>query len=519
MNEFSLDLNSLGRAICVSLKTSHLSQVDKKLAASNVQSLDVVRWLFSEMGRRLVDGVTDEHDPANNPRFTAEKLTAVTDAELEEFADKLIQKNKYLLLKTHKGSDIEKSVNESACDFLVRAFRHYAVEEHARLERITKSFSGKGFADTTLESMQRNIGIPAHLLDTIKAFNQNTLARDFEQASIDPTWPKILEILAAQKQAAGMYAGAMHWTEYSDRNRIDRFSTVSDIFRAQVANQHHLAMYSSETVDEARRIAELAQTCALQASLDPFRTPVESLASKLLYLQTLDMVKSPAYLDAFMQTSTISDIFAKSIRVDHQLQEAMRQFTQTPVPTFDTMNGYRQFLDAAGFRLSHWPHVRLLTIGEKRRRLRVMISNNAEPVHVKKAKSLTHRYELTLRVILDDAMASAYGENWAVERLPLCNCKDLLGRWKKRGGEVLSLADYAHYERIMSYPEHFEAVFGAGFDDGEALAALINKAGSLRSKFAHSNPFTPEDLRDLRLIWLTIETGLLALTNDYDFEN
>jgi len=189
------------------------------------------------------------------------------------------------------------------------------------------------------------------------------------------------------------------------------------------------------------------------------------------------------------------------------------------VPMFGTLNDYGQFLNAAGLSLPHWPHVRLLTIGEKRRRLRAMLNSNAEPVHVKKAKSLDHRYQLTLREILVDVMTGAYGEDWAVERLPLCDCKDLLGKWKKRGGEVLDHADYFHYERIMSHPEHFETVFAAGFDDRAALAALINKARSLRSKFAHSNPFTLENLRDLRLIWLTIETGLLALTADYDIES
>ena len=35
------------------------------------------------------------------------------------------------------------------------------------------------------------------------------------------------------------------------------------------------------------------------------------------------------------------------------------------------------------------------------------LNNNAEPNHVKNAKSLVHPYELTLRDILDDAMASA----------------------------------------------------------------------------------------------------------------
>lgn len=80
-------------------------------------------------------------------------------------------------------------------------------------------------------------------------------------------------------------------------------------------------------------------------------------------------------------------------------------------------------------------------------------------------------------------------------------------------------ADYAHYERTMSHPEHFEAVFESGFDDISDLATLIKKAGQLRAAPQHFHPFTPEALRDLRLIWRTIETGLLALTADYDFES
>lgn len=150
MNEFSMALNSLGPVICVSLNTSHLSQVDKKLVALGVQSIDLVRWLFGEMARRPIDGVSEEHDPANNPRFPAEKFIVVSDAELEEFADKLIQKNKYLLLKTHKGSDIAKLVDELACDFLVRAFRHYAAEQKAHWKRMTQ------FSSTTVGAVQQS---------------------------------------------------------------------------------------------------------------------------------------------------------------------------------------------------------------------------------------------------------------------------------------------------------------------------------------------------------------------------
>lgn len=176
MGEFSMELNSLGRLCCINLRTSHLSQADKKLAASDVQSLDVVRWLFGEMARRPVDGLSDEHDPANNPRFTAEELPSVTDDELEAFAEKLIEKNKHLLLKTHEGSDIEKSVDESACDFLVRAFRHYAAEQKAQWKRMIESVSKPVFAETTLDSIRKNLGLSDQLQNTIAKYTDSLKA-------------------------------------------------------------------------------------------------------------------------------------------------------------------------------------------------------------------------------------------------------------------------------------------------------------------------------------------------------
>jgi hypothetical protein len=219
-----------------------------------------------------------------------------------------------------------------------------------------------------------------------------------------------------------------------------------------------------------------------------------------------------------MQASAVSDIFSESIRVDRRLHDAARQLSLAAVPAFEDLTGYRQFLNASGLVLPHWPNVRLLTIGEKRRRLRAIIKSNSEPAHARKGRSLVQRYELTLRDILDEVMTSAYGEDWAETRLPLCDCKDLLGKQRKRGGHVLSHADYAHYERIMGDPNHFETVFETGFDDRNDLAMLIKRAGNLRAALFHFHPFSPEDLRDLRLTWLTIETGLLALTADYDFD-
>lgn len=77
----------------------------------------------------------------------------MTDAELEDFSGKLVQQNRGLLLRTHKGRDIEKEVDETACDFLARAFRHYAAEEKAQWKRMTESISGSLSASAMAATM------------------------------------------------------------------------------------------------------------------------------------------------------------------------------------------------------------------------------------------------------------------------------------------------------------------------------------------------------------------------------
>jgi hypothetical protein len=301
-------------------------------------------------------------------------------------------------------------------------------------------------------------------------------------------------------------------------DRLSQFSTAADLLRAEEATRQHRATFPSYIIDKAQSLAELAQASTLQAAIDPFRASVGPFTDKLLHLESLDVLRSPAHFDAFVQASAISNVFSASDRVDRRMREAIREFSLAAVPVFDDLNGYRQFLNASGLVLPHWPSVRLLTIGEKRRRLRAKLKNNSEQTHVRKGKSLVQRYELTFRDILSEVMERSYGENWAESRLPLCECKDLLGKWRKRGGQVMAHADYAHYERIMTFPAHFEEVFGVGFEDRGELAAIVKKAGALRAALFHFHPFSPEDLRDLRVTWLTIETGLLALTSDYELD-
>ena len=324
--------------------------------------------------------------------------------------------------------------------------------------------------------------------------------------------------MAARESAVAM-AAAGAWPSY------ERIDGLSAIMRAQEeADRLYRAAFSPAFVDRAESIAQLAAGYALPSVLEGFRTPTDSFVDRILRMSdpglgvTAFALSERPQIEAFARASAMADMFAESERLTRGVREAVGVFSITDMPQFANLEGYRHFLDAAGLRLSHWPRRRLLTMAEKRRRLKARLQANSAPPHVKRAKTLVHRYELTLREILDAVMAETYGEDWPDERLPLCDCKDLLGKWKNRGGEVLDHADYTHYARIMSHPEHFQAIFEAGFDDPEAVFDLLKQAGKLRAASLHAHLFTPDDLKALRLTWNQIETGLLALTPDFDLE-
>lgn len=207
MGEFSLELQSPGTIRCLSLKTSHISQLQKKLVSSGIQSLDFVRWLLGEIARRPVEGRSDEDDAIEGSSLTEEELNSVTDEILEKFADKLIQKNRYLL-KTHKGSDIDRSADESVCEFLVRAFRHYAAEEKVQWERMTKPVSNSLFTSATLEAMQRNLGLSDQLQDTIDKYTHGHSVAEQMLAEEKDKWARMSQS-ASQSLCSSDTAAAM----------------------------------------------------------------------------------------------------------------------------------------------------------------------------------------------------------------------------------------------------------------------------------------------------------------------
>lgn len=300
-------------------------------------------------------------------------------------------------------------------------------------------------------------------------------------------------------------------------SRIGQAGSIAETLRLQnelVKRQ----VFGTDAFEQAKALALASERYHLDDYLDSLRTATGSLTDKMLYLGSLDSIRSPEALKAFVHASTVADILGGSTGFDSQARQAWESLTSQTQPHFDTVQVYGKVLSAAGLTMPRWPHPRLLTIGEKRRRLQQRIQDRSNTKHAQKAWPVIYRLEVSLRDIISARMEQHYGEDWQRERLPQCGCKDLLGKWLNRGGDVLDHADFAHYIRIMCDPEHFECIFSFGFDDSDALKALLTRAKEVRIPVMHCLEFTQENLRDLRVTWRALETGLLRLTSDVDFD-
>lgn len=327
------------------------------------------------------------------------------------------------------------------------------------------------------------------------------------------------QVALEQERITTAYRLERHTDVLNSLEKLSPYSSAAEALRQQELNDRYRLGLPASVVEEVRGFADLAQSVGMQYSLDRFRPATEVLADKLSHFHSLEAFAQPSNLAAFVQAAAAAEAFKESSRVDGALVEAVKQFSIVQLPNLYGRSDYSRFLDASGLLLPTWPNPRLLTLGQKRHRLHLKLRGNAESAQERKGKSLVRRYELTLRAVLAEAMYMEYGVDWPDSRLPLCDCKDLLGKWKNRGGEPLDHADYAHYRKIVTNHDHFEAVFSAGFDDPSYLANLLKRAGELRNALAHHHSFSPSDLRDLRTTWSLVETGLLAITADYDFDS
>jgi hypothetical protein len=258
--------------------------------------------------------------------------------------------------------------------------------------------------------MRNEFGFPTELLDAARqareAYGHFDAIREQMRLWENSPARELMELIRRDEE--------MRRLAFPHRELLGRFHELSESLQLQrrLEDERKLLLQPS-LFERANEIARLAQDFQLPSALDAYRTSSDLLATKLVYLPDFDWVHRADHLAAFNQASAISDLVGRSLRVDAKLRAATQAFAASAIPAFDSLAGYRQFLDAAGMILPRWPRLRLLTTAEKRRRFKTRLKGNIEPPHVKRAKSLVHRYELTLREILDAVMAETYGEDWA----------------------------------------------------------------------------------------------------------
>jgi hypothetical protein len=272
-------------------------------------------------------------------------------------------------------------------------------------------------------------------------------------------------------------------------------------------------------VERAAQAAVTANDLYLPTGLESFRTPHESLADKLFVAQQYDWWQQQKHLDVFNTAAAVSNLFDDRQQLTRDTFDLLREFSQGEIAGLRNLTEYRSFLDSSGLLLPRWPHQRLLSVGEKRRRLQARLTDHKPSPHVRAATKLVHQYERVLRETIHLAMSDEYGDDWPEHRLPICGCKGLLGKWKSKGyGEILDHADYADYIKIVTYSEHFEAIFSIAFDEPGPLCELLTKAGKYRADSHHArSTFSGEDLLQLRLTWKSLEALLMVLDPDYGF--
>lgn len=291
--EFSFELQSLGVVRCLCLNSNHISQVNMKLDSTSTHSPDFVRWLLGELVRRHVEGGIDEDDLFDKLSFTAAELNSVTNEELEAFADKLIQKNKYLL-KTNKSKDIERSVDESSNDFLVRAFIHHEAEQKAEWKRVTKPLSSTFFASASMEAVQRNLGVSNQLQDTMDK-HARTYSR-VEQILAEEEKKKwkhmtqsvsqllsansVIDVVQRNYGALDQFRNACHYSAESSLLSKDIYRSEDMLMKAALGLTHREKMSASIAIELEKQLQ--VNRDLLKSHEAMFRLPQAFEATSLL---------------------------------------------------------------------------------------------------------------------------------------------------------------------------------------------------------------------------------------------
>jgi hypothetical protein len=273
----------------------------------------------------------------------------------------------------------------------------------------------------------------------------------------------------------------------------------------------------SDAVAVADLAARAAAHIALPSYLEQFRLEQSRFAERLTVAQAAGWWRAD-HLGAFNELTAVSKMLTETTMVNARNIHAIDTAASLHLDALRSLRECRGLFDIAGLTLSRWPRLRKLSLAEKSARFRSRKKAAAVPIHYCKAYSLSLQHERVLREAIDEAMTDRYGEDWPQQRLALCGCKDLLGKWEKRGGFVLDHADFPHYERIIAYGQHFAEIFYRGFESPDTVRQLLGRARALRADTSHYHPFTPNDLAELRIVWRTLGAAIVAWSDDTEIE-
>lgn len=273
---------------------------------------------------------------------------------------------------------------------------------------------------------------------------------------------------------------------------------------------------------EAERLSRMASQFALPPALAEhamsYQGTMERIASAMAAHGSPSFL-NPFSMPAFAGASALSNILQANERVSAQGLLASQALSAFRLPEGSGISGLSPLLDAAGLGLPFSRHPGLLDLGyfkfrplpsakERRARIQAMKKRAKPKPHHLRAFRRVHDAEMLLRRFIERAFTEMYGPSWAAQRLPVCGCRDLLNRTQKRGGTVLENADWGHYLRIMTHPEHFEQVFAFGFDDVAVLQQALSDAAPFRHSIMHFRNFTPENYVALVASLSVLEQGL-----------
>jgi len=118
-------------------------------------------------------------------------------------------------------------------------------------------------------------------------------------------------------------------------------------------------------------------------------------------------------------------------------------------------------------------------------------------------------FELYLRCFINDAMTSAFGEDWPRHRLP----NGIHDGWQEKrskaeaqGGNVCRLIDYAdftHYLLIIQKADNWKTVFKSVFNRKEDVVESLQRLAPLRVDTMHARPL---NITNADLLMLYVET-------------